>query len=419
MVLCCCLLLAGSLVGCTTRPDNPYPSADAALPSSDIASLDAVFADTILLARGDFEAFSHDSDPRVAWPLVDLLRFHQGSSREAEVQAAIARVADLPDGLNWVEASNALLLADLPAFPGYLDYKAAQYLTREPEWQPFFDEAVDLDYRLVSWGGVPRDGISPLDDPATVAADRGWIPEDEEVFGMVLGGEARAYPRRVLEVHELVNDTLGGRRLGIPYCTLCGAAQAYFTDDVPDGVEPPVLRTSGLLSRSNKVMYDLVTGSVFDTFTGEALSGPLQDAGVVLDQATVVTTTWAEWKAEHPRTTIIAQDGGIGRAYPSDPLGGRDDDGPIFPIGDVDGRLEVQDQVFGVVLDDGTPIAFPVRQARAALAAGDEVALDGVRLVLDGGGVRAVDASGEEVEGHQAFWFAWSQFMPDTGLWEP
>ena len=40
-------------------------------------------------------------------------------------------------------------------------------------------------------------------------------------------------------------------------------------------------------------------------------------------------------------------------------------------------------------------------------------------LRLDGGGVRAVDAAGNEIEGHQSFWFAWSQFMPNTLLWQP
>jgi len=148
------------------------------------------------------------------------------------------------------------------------------------------------------------------------------------------------------------------------------------------------------------------------------VSGPLREKGVVLDQATVVTTTWGEWKAAHPDTTIIAEDGGIGRAYPLDPLQGRDDDGPIFPIGDVDGRVDAQQQVFGVV-HDGTPVAFPAMTAAAALKDGETVELAGVSLRLDGSGVRAVDAAGDEIPGHQAFWFAWSQFMPDTLLWEP
>jgi hypothetical protein len=221
----------------------------------------------------------------------------------------------------------------------------------------------------------------------------------------------------MMEVHEMVNITIGSRRLGIPYCTLCGSAQAYFTDSVPDGVDTPVLRTSGLLSRSNKVMYDLLTRSVFDTFTGEALSGPLQ--GVVLEQTTVVTSTWGEWKRAHPSTRIVAQDGGIGRFYPADPLQGRDAAGPIFPVGDVDPRLPVQAQVLGVIAPDGTPVAFPVEPARTAVASGEQVEIQGVELVADGGGLRARVPGGIDLTAHQAFWFAWSQFHPDTLLWEP
>jgi hypothetical protein len=163
-------------------------------------------------------------------------------------------------------------------------------------------------------------------------------------------------------------------------------------------------------------MYDLTTQSAIDTFTGRALSGPLHDAGVTLHQVTVVTSTWGAWKSAHPDTQIVARDGGIGRTYEEDPLAGRDDDGPIFPVGDVDGRIPVQTLVLGVVGPDGTPVAFPSDAARTALAAGEEVALDGVELFLDGGGLRA-RADGAELAAHEAFWFAWSQFHPGTELW--
>jgi len=220
----------------------------------------------------------------------------------------------------------------------------------------------------------------------------------------------------------MLNLTLGDRRLGVPYCTLCGAAQAYRTDDavtLGGADQVPVLRTSGLLSRSNKVMYDLRTQSVFDTFTGAAVSGPLQDQGIVLEETTVLRTTWGEWKAEHPDTTIIAEDGGIGRSYPLDPLQGRDDNGPIFPIGPADDRLPEQELVVGVITADGTPVAFPAAEARAILSVGDEVVAAGLELVADGGGLRAVDEeTGEPIASHEAFWFAWSQFHPDTELWQ-
>ena len=160
-----------------------------------------------------------------------------------------------------------------------------------------------------------RGCIPAIDDPAvTDAAGGDWYPDERLVFGLVINGEARAYPKNMMEVHEMVNDTLGGRRFGMPYCTLCGSAQAYFTDDV-EGFSP-VLRTSGLLARSNKFMYDRSTWSAVDTFTGEALSGPLHEAGVALTPVAVVTSTWGDWKREHPETTILDRF----RAYPLDPF---------------------------------------------------------------------------------------------------
>ena len=321
----------------------------------------------------------------------------------------------------------------LPAPPGYVGWKRTLFELVEPAWSRFFaDEDADVDWRWLSWGGVliddrpladvsfpcPEGCIPALDHPAlTDAAGGDWYGDERIVFGIVVDGEARAYPQNIMEVHEMVNDTIGGRRVGIPYCTLCGSAQAYLTDAVPDGIAPLELRTSGLLSRSNKVMFDLHTWSVFDTFTGVALSGPLQDADFALEMVTVRTSTWGDWKGAHPDTTIVARDGGIGRNYVDDPLRGRDDNGPIFPVGDVDPRLPVQEPVLGVTTPDGLAIAFPVGEAIRALSRGEIVEAEGVRVLTDGAGLRAETFEGETIVTHQAFWFAWSQFHPDTGIW--
>ena len=156
---------------------------------------------------------------------------------------------------------------------------------------------------------------------------------------------------------------------------------------------------------------------MFDTFTGDAISGPLKDAEIALEETTLVRSTWGEWKEAYPDTRIIAEDGGVDRSYPLDPLDGRDDGGPIFAIGDADGRLDVQELVVGVITEDGTPVAFPSAQASSILVKGGEVELAGVRLEAVGDGLRAVDSvTGDEIAAHEAFWFAWSQFHPETEL---
>lgn len=394
---------------------------------------------TISVDERAIVAVGESGDVRLAWLLADLLRFVQNATtRRALVDAwsTLTRtdLSDDPvaDRSEWQSMTDHLIAWDLPAHPEYRDFKGRLFTIIEPAWQPFFDDAdATIDWRQTSWGGVliddrrvgdsqrcPRGCIPALDDPAvTPAAEGSWYPDDRIVFGVVVNDTARAYPKHQMEAHEMINDSIGGRRVGIPYCTLCGSAQAYFTDSVPVDVEIPVLRTSGLLTRSNKVMFDLNTFSVFDTFTGMAITGPLRERGITLEETTVITSTWADWKEAHPDTTILAEDGGINRTYSLDPLRGRDNNGPIFPIGDVDSRLPVQTQVVGVITSDGVPIAFPVEQLQIALAETESISMEGVSVSADGGGFVAVHSNGVPVAAHQSFWFAWSQFHPGTLIW--
>jgi hypothetical protein len=361
------------------------------------------------------------------------MRFALADQQAESTRLALAELTgiDIPPVTGWVTAADHLIAWDTPALPGYVLYKGRLYTALDERWAPFFTEDSDIDHRLVSWGGVYIDDRPPgdtsrclgcipaLDDPLVTDASGGdWYPDDRYVFGVEIGGEARAYPRNIMEVHEMVNDSLGGRRFALPYCTLCGSAVLYFTDDLPEPFGAPTLRTTGLLSRSNKIMYDVVTSSAFDTFTGRAVSGPLWRARIALTRGTVITTTWGEWKAAHPDTTVVAFDAAGPLGYSLDPLGGRDDAGPIFPIGDRDPRLPVQEQVIGVVDPDGTAIAFPVGPAIARLEAGGVVELGGVELRIEAGGLVA-GYDGSALPSSQSFWFAWSQFHPETLLWAP
>jgi len=427
-------------------PDEPvqrfrYPDAPESPAADDDTNTEAAALIDRINERLTVQAFEYlavselaeAGDPRHAWYVTDLMRFFGGDEGiqlrgTFEAITGISLAAD-PDSARspWLSATNHLIAWDLPAYPGYEQDKAGIFLLVEPRWNRFFEGESEIDWRHVSWGGVliddrevgdpdpcARGCIPALDDPAVTDAEGGeWYPDERIVFGIEVAGEALAIPLNIAEVHEMFNLTLGGRRLGIPYCTLCGSAQAYFTDST-GADEDPVLRTSGLLSRSNKVTYDLRTRSVFDTFTGDAVSGPLLDQGVSLEETTVVRSTWGDWKQQHPDTTIVARDG---RSYELDPLGGRDDDGPIFPIGEPDDRLPEQELVVGVITADGTPVAFPADLADTAVELEREVELSGVRLVASGDGLTAETLDGEQVAAHEAFWFAWSQFHPDTLLW--
>ncbi len=376
------------------------------------------------------QTLAASNDPRMAWVISDLLRFVTNGTLNDTLAGAAAELLgkDLGKQAHWGGVTDHLMAWDIPAPPEYLTYKRAIFTGLVSGWDHIFVDG-DVDWRHVSWGGVlidnrpydttddPCNCIPAADNPeVTSANDAVWLSEDAVVFGVVVNGEARAYPRRIMEVREMVNDTLGGRDLGIPYCTLCGSAQAFFTDGLPEDIERPVLRTSGLLIRSNKVMYDITSGSVFDTFLGKAVTGPLFEKGLQLKQANVITTTWAEWKAEHPNTTVLVEALALGRDF--DFRNNRDADGPIFPVGNVDPRLPVHEDIIGLVTPSGTAIAFPRGKALIALQAGETLSFENIHLVLDAGGIKAVDQNGNDVGSHQAFWFAWSQFHPQTELWQ-
>lgn len=399
-------------------------------------ALRVAFVDSVVLSTWDenqklaLAEIASSGDPRLAWIISDLMRFVPSEQLNTELTTAASALLGKEIRLDnsWGDLTDHLIAWDIPAPPEYLSYKRSIFTNIVPGWERIFVEG-DIDWRMVSWGGVLIDDrpydttdngcncIPAADNPQTSSAeDATWLQDDDVVFGISINGEHRAYPRRIMEVREMVNDTLGGRDLGIPYCTLCGAAQAYFTDGLPEGIERPILRTSGLLNRSNKVMYDLNTYSVFDTFLGHAVTGPLAEKGLQLDQATVITTDWGTWKAEYPDTTVLLERYALGRD--PDFRNGRDANGPIFPIGDVDPRLPVHEDIIGVVTASGKPVAFQRSTALLALQRGGQIVVENVRLEITAGGIRAVGKDGSDLGSHQAFWFAWSQFHPDTELWQ-
>ena len=216
---------------------------------------------------------AESEDPRIVWIISDLMRFISASALNRDLASTAFKLLGIEGKKinHWGVITDHLIAWDIPAPPDYLRVKRAIFTNTVPGWDKIFVKG-NIDWRHVSWGGVHIDNraydttdeacncIPAADNPKVSRAEEAtWLKNEDIVFGIGINGAYRAYPRRIMEVREMVNDTLGGRDLGIPYCTLCGAAQAYYTDQLPEGIDRPILRTSGLLIRSNKVMYDVNT----------------------------------------------------------------------------------------------------------------------------------------------------------------
>lgn len=343
--------------------------------------------------------------------------------------------------------------------PAYGEFKGRLYGQLDPRFAQFFRAPVHSTIRLdeVQWGGVPVNGIPPLDHPEHITAGQAdFMGDDNVVFGITIDGVSRAYPKRILAWHELAGDAIGGRELTIVYCTLCGTVIPY---DSRAGGKLRRFGTSGLLYRSNKLMFDEATHSLWSSLSGTPVIGPLADSGLELDFEPVVTTTWGEWRRRHPDTTVLSLNTGYQRDY-SEGAAYRQyfsSDALMFDVSKHDLRLPNKAEILALRLEnpDGStePLAISAdflsrhsvymvdtvptlvvvtsrAGANRVYRAGEHrfVGVDEDGRVLDDAGrawtvaeaaltlASGADTALPRVPAYRAFWFGWYAQHPDTML---
>ena len=386
--------------------------------------------------------------PEVAPILIFAFRFSNAPAFEIE-EALRAVTGD--DGRNgwfewmlWQEGH-----ADIPTHPAYFEVKRAVFMALDPRWEPFlapeYLTSMDIRFEEVAWGGVRRDGIPSLDFPNLIAGEEAsYLKDDDLVFGVEINGDIRAYPLRIMGWHEMFNEVIGGVPVALAYCTLCGAG-VLFETDVEGQAEPFVMGTSGFLYRSNKLMYDRQTESLWNQFTGKPVSGALRGSGIELSQRPVVIERWADWFARNPATKVLSLQTGHSRDYGSGVVYNEyfASSELMFPARSDESRLARKDFVFGVRTFAASK-AWPISAFREGRVINDQVGA--LRLVLIGDAasrtVRAYDRgdlrfqkeqaklisdgatwkmteaalvsddgrTAARVAGHIAYWFAWDGY---------
>lgn len=413
--------------------------------------------------RAALQALVEARDLSLLPGLVDAYFFLPRGQR-AEALAALAALAGERPGdryHDWVELVGRR--QDLTPKPGYLAFKGELMARIDPRFKALLYDGAPARIRPeeIVFGGVPVEGIPALDRPAHVpAAAAKYLTDSERVFGASVGGEARAYPLRILDWHEMLNDVLGGEPVTLSYCTLCGAGVLYATRG-PEG-EAYTFGTSGLLYRSNKLMMDRQTRTLWGNLTGEPALGRLAAGPARLKVLPVVVTTWKEWRTRHPETTVLALDPGMERRWGYRYQPGAADQrraGVAFPVWLKSGALDPRAEVYAVRLEERAK-AYPVERALQERVINDRLGDEPLVVVADpgSGAVRAyrrggrtfapaaagtpgelVDgdgrrwAAGEEslaplepaagaaplarLPGHQSFWFGWYSFFPHSELY--
>jgi len=386
------LLAAGLALGCPGERAEPRPPPlpDAAIPALYEALTDG---DT---AAGEqaIEKIAAAEDVRFVAVLLELLRAGQmgigGRAGYNQRLIALERLTGKSLGGDWFGWAEWYAGTDLAPPPGFATWKGRLWSRIDPRFGELIKDELPARIRIeeIDWGGVPLEGIPALDQPAHVAPEvAGWLDASEPVVGVAAGGDTRAYPLRVLDWHELVNDTLGGVPLSLAYCTLCGSAIAYDARDA--GGEPRSFVTSGLLHRSNKLMLDRGTRTLWNQLTGRPVLGPLAAEGRELMLLPAVVTSWGAWRKRHPETTVLSLDTGHERPYvPGMPYGSYfQSSQKMFPALERRRELPTKERVFGL-LHDGVAKAWPLRKLVDARVTNDVIGETGVVLVALEGQVR-------------------------------
>ena len=259
------------------------------------------------------------------------------------------------------------------------------------------------------------DAIVPLDSPdyqSPGAVD--WLLPDDVILGYVADdGSAWAYPVRILDRHEIVNDDLGNRPVLITYCPLCGSGVVY--DRRVDGETLSFSNTSAL-HQNDMVMVDRESGSYWWQVAGRAIVGTRTD-----DRLTVLPSEmvrWVDWRDRHPDTQVLARP--LGRDYSRNLFSGYSelvDSGrtpfPVDPEAFEDDRLRSGETV--VVIEFGAGVwAWPVQPAMEV----DQLIGDTLlRIVTDGTGgtVTRLD-TGELLPTRTSMWFAIVASFPEVNV---
>lgn len=252
-------------------------------------------------------------------------------------------------------------------------------------WKTDFEQA-NVPLTEILSGGPPRDGIPSIDDPAFEPVSRVTRYADREpVIMLEIDGVARAYPLSVLTWHEIVNDTIAGKPVTVTYCPLCNAS-IVFDRTVGDKVLD--FGTTGLLRKSDLVMYDRQTESWWQQFTGEGIVGEMTGTDLRMIPSRVVS--FAVFKEMHPQGTVLVPNSDGARPYGRNPYEAYDTRAGPLPLfrGDLPEEIDPMARVV-VVRHGGAITAVTLAHLRNA----GPLEIDGLKFGWRDGVASALDTS--------------------------
>jgi len=318
-----------------------------------------------------------------------------------------------------------------------------------------------IDTTFVQGGGPGKDGIPSLDQPSFKSVDETtYMFANELIIGIKIGDQIKGYPHKILDWHEVVNDSLDNESFVLSYCPLTGSAMAW---DINNDTGNTEFGVSGILYNSNLILYDRNTNSNWPQMLMESAQG--SQKGTLATQKAIFETTWEKFKLMYPQAQVLNDNTGFSRNYDNYPYGSfRTDSNLLFIVNNTnDSRLHKKERVLGVkngstskaydisTFDSDISVINDSINNKPIVVVGskdDKYAVAFERTVADGTVLEFTaefnqmpiimsdsegslwDINGKAVSGPRAdeqlltpfsyisYWYAWAAFFPETTIYQ-
>jgi hypothetical protein len=277
------------------------------------------------------------------------------------------------------------------------------------------DTSIDADE--IHHGGPVKDGIPAIDKPKFLsAAEAKFLRDDDRILGLTIHGQSKAYPVRILNYHEIVNDFLADQAVVITYCPLCGSGMAF---DANIKGENTTFGVSGLLYNSDVLLYDRQTQSLWSQLLGEAISGTRK--GTALKQLVMSHTSWSDWSRQYPDTQVLTTETGYRRDYTQSPYGGYEKSSSLyFSVESLNTRYHPKEYVVGLSIE-GKHKVYPFAELAKQLSPLKDTFMgQNLTIIFDAQHrtVKILGSNNKEIPSTMSFWFAWMAFYPDSQVFQ-
>jgi len=197
-------------------------------------------------------------------------------------------------------------------------------------------------------GGPGKDGIPAINTPVFIPlSEATYLNDNDLVLGFADGDDIRAYPHKILDWHEIINDDTPNHSLAVIYCPLTGTGIGWYREI--DG-NKTTFGVSGLLYNSNIIPYDRATDSNWSQLLLKAVNG--KHAGKEAKTFSLLETTWKTWKSMYPNSKVISSKTGYNRNYEFYPYGNyKSSKNLLFPVKNTDSRYHEKKRMLAVITD--------------------------------------------------------------------